>query len=115
MRSIHVHLGIPALASIINILQLAQPGIAFPQVAPGVPSGEGQITGPASTPEWVILLSLSLLMGIHSVSLRLDSKNARLGWMHTRKNMLILYWINHLTERLDTHATQADVNCPTAE
>lgn len=45
-------LGIPALtAALINVAITATPAFAFPQVAPGVPSGEGQISGPSSTPE----------------------------------------------------------------
>lgn len=40
-----------AFASLALILFHSTSTLAFPQVAPGVPSGEGQITGPASTPE----------------------------------------------------------------
>ena len=55
MRSIHqLGVALPAFtASLINLISISGVVDAFPQVAPGVSSGEGQINGPSSSPEWV--------------------------------------------------------------
>lgn len=68
MRTVHqLGIGLPALltTTLISII-ISNTVNAFPQVAPGVQSGEGQINGPSSSPEWVY--PSTLLFHLHKVT-----------------------------------------------